>query len=362
MADERTKLAAQARASCPSDTRWPTPARPRRRRAGGPLPPHPRGAGPEPAACSASIFRKAQNQIQDPAKLKRLIVDLIDKENWSALGTDVKGDAYEGLLEQERRRTPSPAPASTSRRAPLIGAIVDVRAARSPARRSVDPACGTGGFLLAAHEHVARHAADARPRRRRGTCATTLVRGFELVDGTARLCAMNLLLHGIGDADDGEPLDRRSTTPSSPTPATRCDVVLTNPPFGRKSSLTIVNAEGERPARGPDDRPRRTSGPRPRNKQLNFVQHITTILEHQRPRRRRRARQRALRGRRRRDDAAQAAARLRRAHAAAAADRHLLRPGREGQRALLRQAARRATALDASASGSTTCAPTSTSR
>ena len=45
-----------------------------------------------------TIFRKAQNRIQDPAKLKRLIVDLIDKENWSASGTDLKGDAYEELL------------------------------------------------------------------------------------------------------------------------------------------------------------------------------------------------------------------------------------------------------------------------
>ena len=98
------------------------------------------------------------------------------------------------------------------------------------------------------------------------------------------------------------------------------------------------------------------------NKQLNFVQHVKTLLEDQRPRRGRRARQRAVRGRRRRDGPPQAAARVRRPHAAAAADRHLLRPGREGERAVLRPQAGVRDAVDAASCGSTTCARTSTSR
>ena len=71
-----------------------------RRRAGGPLPAPPGGARARSRACSGVIFRKAQNRIQDPAKLRRLIVDLIDRETWIGLDADVKGDAYEGLLEK----------------------------------------------------------------------------------------------------------------------------------------------------------------------------------------------------------------------------------------------------------------------
>ena len=127
-------------------------------------------------------------------------------------------------------------------------------------------------------------------------------------------------------------------------------MVLTNPPFGRKSSMTVVNDEGEVEREDlvvvRDDFWASTS-----NKQLNFVQHVKTLLDDQRPRRGRRARQRAVRGRRRRDGPPQAAARVRRAHAAAAADRHLLRPGREGERALLRPQARRRDAVDARALG-----------
>ncbi|MBV9082578.1 MAG: type I restriction-modification system subunit M N-terminal domain-containing protein [Acidobacteriaceae bacterium] len=58
--------------------------------------------GKEPGMLRA-IFQKAQNKIQDPAKLKRLIADLIDKESWSTLDADVKGDIYEGLLQKTRK-------------------------------------------------------------------------------------------------------------------------------------------------------------------------------------------------------------------------------------------------------------------
>ena len=98
------------------------------------------------------IFRKAQNKIQDPAKLKRLVSDLIDKEQWMTLDADVKGDAYEGLLAKNAEDVKSGAGQYFTPR-PLIQAIVDVmRPAAS--NRVADPAAGTGGFLLSAYEHM----------------------------------------------------------------------------------------------------------------------------------------------------------------------------------------------------------------
>ncbi len=94
------------------------------------------------------VFHKAQNRIQDPAKLRRLIVDLIDSERWMTLDADVKGMAYEGLLQKNAEDTKSGAGQYFTPR-PLIRAIVDVM---EPAAGDTicDPACGTGGFLLAA--------------------------------------------------------------------------------------------------------------------------------------------------------------------------------------------------------------------
>src|SRR4051794_15281007 len=142
-----------------------------------------------------TIFRKAQNRIQDPAKLKRLIVDLIDKENWSAAGTDIKGDAYEALLAKGAEDIKSGAGQYFTPRS-LIRAIVDC-VQPTAADTVIDPAAGTGGFLLAAHEHAAAGAEDLTPDER-DHLRDGFIRGVELVDGTARLAAMNLLLHGIG--------------------------------------------------------------------------------------------------------------------------------------------------------------------
>ena len=94
------------------------------------------------------IFRKAQNRIQDPAKLRRLVADLIDRESWLTLDVDVKGDAYEGLLEKNAEDVKSGAGQYFTPR-PLIRALVEVMRPE-PGMRIADPACGTGGFLLAA--------------------------------------------------------------------------------------------------------------------------------------------------------------------------------------------------------------------
>src|SRR5437762_4831214 len=101
------------------------------------------------------IFRKAQNKIQDPAKLRRLIVDLIGRETWTMLDVDVKGDAYEGLLQKNAEDTKSGAGQYFTPR-PLIKAIVDVMRPE-PGKRICDPAAGTGGFLLASHDYIMHH-------------------------------------------------------------------------------------------------------------------------------------------------------------------------------------------------------------
>lgn len=220
-----------------------------------------------------TIFRKAQNRIQDPAKLKRLIVDLIDKENWSASGTDLKGDAYEELLSKGASDKGSGAGQYFTPR-DLIQAIVEV-INPTPADTVVDPACGTGGFLLVAHEHAAGDAANLTPTQRTHL-RDTFVAGYELVDATARLAAMNLLLHGIGTAAGPSLIDVRDALISDPGP--RWSVVLSNPPFGRKSSLTMVGADG-REARDDVEIERQDFVVSTSNKQLNFLQHIMTILD-----------------------------------------------------------------------------------
>jgi type I restriction enzyme M protein len=219
------------------------------------------------------IFRKAQNRIQDPAKLKRLIVDLIDKENWSAAGVDIKGDAYEELLSKGAEDIKSGAGQYFTPR-PLIQAIVDCI---DPSAKDtvVDPAAGTGGFLLVAHEHAARDAESLTPDQR-NHLRDGFVHGVELVDGTARLAAMNLLLHGIGRPDGDSLIEVKDSLLADP--GTRWSVVLSNPPFGRKSSITMVGADG-REAREDREIERPDFVVTTANKQLNFVQHIATILD-----------------------------------------------------------------------------------
>jgi type I restriction enzyme M protein len=217
------------------------------------------------------IFNKSQNKFQDPAKLRRLIVDLIDKENWSAMSADVKGDAYEGLLQKNAEDVKGGAGQYFTPR-PLIQAMVDCVAPK-PGDTICDPACGTGGFLLAAHDYVVKHNPNLTKPQKKKLNEETL-KGYELVQGVVRLCAMNLLLHGIG-SQDFEPVEAADSLASDP--GERFNVVLTNPPFGKKSSYTVVGQEGEvskeRETYERDDFWATTS-----NKQLNFVQHVKTIL------------------------------------------------------------------------------------
>jgi type I restriction enzyme M protein len=217
------------------------------------------------------IFRKAQNKIQDPAKLRRLIADLINRETWTTLDVDVKGDAYEGLLEKNAEDVKTGAGQYFTPRA-LIRAMVDVMRP-APKETIHDPACGTGGFLLIAHEYISHHYELDKDQKRH--LRYEALSGEEIVDNTARLCVMNLYLHGIGGDDC--PIRGGVDSLASP-PSENYEVVLTNPPFGKKSSITIVNEEGEQTKEAltyyRDDFWATTS-----NKQLNFLQHVKSLLK-----------------------------------------------------------------------------------
>jgi type I restriction enzyme M protein len=217
------------------------------------------------------IFSKSQNKIQDPAKLYKL-VDLIDKENWVMMGADVKGDIYEGLLEKNAEDTKSGAGQYFTPRA-LIRAMVEcVRP--EPMKTIADPACGTGGFFLAAYDFItANHNLD---REQKEFIKFKTFWGNEIVAGTRRLSLMNLFLHNIGDINSDNNISPADAL-IAPSPE-RYDYVLANPPFGKKSSQTFTNEEGEQEKEDLTYN-RQDFWATTSNKQLNFVQHIRSMLK-----------------------------------------------------------------------------------
>ena len=219
------------------------------------------------------IFFKSQNKISDPAKLFR-IVQMIDQESWVKLGTDVKGDIYEGLLEKNAEDTKSGAGQYFTPRA-LIKAIVECMRPE-PEKTIADPACGTGGFFLAAYDFLTNKNNYQLNKDELQFLKYKTFKGWEIVPNTARLCLMNLFLHNIGDLDNLAPVERADALIADN--GLRFDCVLTNPPFGKKSSMTFTNEEGEDESEdliyNRQDFWATTS-----NKQLNFVQHIHTMLK-----------------------------------------------------------------------------------
>ncbi|MEW5903587.1 MAG: class I SAM-dependent DNA methyltransferase [Pseudomonadota bacterium] len=217
------------------------------------------------------IFTKAQNKIQDPAKLYRLI-EMVNETQWVTMGADVKGDIYEGLLERNAEDTKSGAGQYFTPRA-LIRAMVEcVRP--EPLKTIADPACGTGGFFLAAYDFlVDAHKLD---KTQKDFLKHSTFFGNEIVAGTRRLALMNMFLHNIGEIDgEGSISSNDALVASSPQ---TYDYVLANPPFGKKSSMSFTNEEGEQEK---DDLTynRQDFWATTSNKQLNFVQHIRTMLK-----------------------------------------------------------------------------------
>lgn len=219
------------------------------------------------------IFTKSQNKIQDPAKLYKLI-DLIDKEQWNMMGADVKGKIYEGLLEKNAEDAKSGAGQYFTPRA-LIRAIVAC-VSPEPMKTIADPACGTGGFFLAAYDFIADRKNYQLDKAQKEFLKLKTFFGNEIVANTRRMALMNLFLHNIGDFESESFISPNDALIADE--GKRVDYVLANPPFGKKSGMTFTNEEGEQET---DDLTynRQDFWVTSSNKQLNFIQHIRTMLK-----------------------------------------------------------------------------------
>lgn len=217
------------------------------------------------------IFVKSQNKIQDPAKLYKLIA-LINAENWILMGVKDKGDIYEGILEKNAEDTKSGAGQYFTPR-PLIKAMVECLRPE-PMKTIADPACGTGGFFLAAYDWIVDNR-DLDKEEARFLKYETFF-GNEIVASTRRLALMNLFLHNIGDIESDNFISPNDSLITDS--GTRYDYILANPPFGKKSSMTFTNAEGEQEKEDLTYN-RQDFWVTTSNKQLNFVQHIRTMLK-----------------------------------------------------------------------------------
>jgi type I restriction enzyme M protein len=215
--------------------------------------------GRQPGLLS-DIFTGAQSRFSNPVNLKRLI-SLIDETDWTSLDVDVKAAAFEGLLEKAASEGKKGAGQYFTPRL-LIKAIVrrvqpDPRVTRD--FKIADPACGTGGFLVASYEWLLGETKGSLDRDVAKRIRTQTYFGQDIDPEPRRLAVMNLYLHQV------EPhIDRKDSIYETPGPD-RFDVVLTNPPFGTKGA-------NEAPDR--DDFTVSTS-----NKQLNFIQHVLTVLK-----------------------------------------------------------------------------------
>ena len=219
------------------------------------------------------IFTKSQNKIQDPSKLFKLI-DMIDKEQWSTMGADIKGKIYEGLLEKNAEDTKSGAGQYFTPRALIRAMVACMRP--EPMKTISDPACGTGGFFLAAYDYIADPKNYSLNKEQKEFLKMQTFYGNEIVAGTRRMALMNLFLHNIGDFESDSHISPADALISDP--GYRVDYVLANPPFGKKSSMTFTNEEGEQDS---DELTynRQDFYVTTSNKQLNFMQHIKTMLK-----------------------------------------------------------------------------------
>jgi len=206
------------------------------------------------------IFTQATSRFTNPINLRRLI-DMIDEEEWSSLDVDVKGAAFEGLLEKAASEGKKGAGQYFTPRV-LIQTICRLMKPDPRGRKDftiADPACGTGGFLICAYEWLVAESKGVFDRADAKRIRTKTYFGQDLVARPRRLALMNLYLHGV------EPHIYLGDTLYEPDRGERYDVILTNPPFGTKGA-------NQAPDRG--DFTIETS-----NKQLNFVQHVINTLK-----------------------------------------------------------------------------------
>lgn len=217
------------------------------------------------------IFTKSQNKIQDPAKLLK-VINMIDMEQWSIMGADIKGKIYEGLLEKNAEDTKSGAGQYFTPRALIKTMMACVQP--KPMKTILDPACGTGGFFLAAYDWIVEN--NQLDREEKEFLKDSTFHGNEIVANTRRMCLMNMYLHNIGEIDGESFISSNDALVSDS--GSRFDYVLANPPFGKKSSMTITNEEGE-VEREDLSYNRQDFWETTSNKQLNFLQHIKTQLK-----------------------------------------------------------------------------------
>ncbi len=218
-----------------------------------------------------SIFQGATNKIHNATILYR-VVQMIDKERWVSMSSDVKGEIYEGLLQKNAEDIKSGAGQYFTPR-PLIRAMV--RCLRpEPMKTIADPCCGSGGFFLAANDFISQqYALDVEQRR---FLKNETFFGTELVATTYKMCLMNLYLHNIGDIYGNVPVDNRDSLAADAS--VRVDYVLTNPPLGKKSSISTTTEDDETV---PDELTYSCQDfwTYTSNTQLNFIQYIYTMLK-----------------------------------------------------------------------------------
>lgn len=226
--------------------------------------------GKQPGILGA-IFNHSHNKITNAAILFR-VVKMIDGEHWVAMASDVKGAIYEGLLQKNAEDVKSGAGQYFTPR-PVIKAMITCLQPK-PMQTLADPCCGSGGFFLAAQEYVANNYQMNREEKQ--FLKNETYYGWEIVPSTFKMSLMNLYLHNIGDIYGDVPITLGDSLLTDP--GIRVDYVATNPPFGKKSSLTFTNDEGEQEEE--DLVYNRTDfWATSSNKQLNFVQHINTLLK-----------------------------------------------------------------------------------
>ena len=216
----------------------------------------------------SKIFDGAQNKINDRYKLRKLI-ELINEENWINESIDIKGEIYESLLQKNAEGSGA-GQYFTPR--PVIEAMVEC--IRPQLGETIaDPSCGTGGFFLGALNYI--HANNKKLSNKQSDFLKfNTFRGWEIVPATARLCLMNLFLHGIGDLQNTPDIEVTDSLKESPKE--RTNIILANPPFGKTSSDVATN--DEKRAKQEGFHLRRDFWVTTGNKQLAFLQHIVTML------------------------------------------------------------------------------------